>query len=89
MKSEAKVRNGENGDSELNEVRRRAGMPERKATLENILAERQLELAWEGWRDRTWFALVGLRGLIAVARSYHKKKMVIPLFSRFPTMYLH
>ena len=50
MKSEAKVRNGENGDSELNEVRRRAGMPERKATLENILAERQLELAWEGWR---------------------------------------
>lgn len=50
MKSEAKVRNGENGDSELNEVRRRVGMPERKATLENILAERQLELAWEGWR---------------------------------------
>ena len=50
MKSEAKVRNGENGDSELNEVRRRGGMPERKATLENILAERQLELAWEGWR---------------------------------------
>lgn len=50
MKSEAKVRNGENGDLELNEVRRRAGMSERKATLENILAERQLELAWEGWR---------------------------------------
>ena len=50
MKSEAKVRNRENGDSELNEVRRRVGMPERKATLENILAERQLELAWEGWR---------------------------------------
>ena len=39
--------------------------------------------------DRTWCALVGLRGLIAVAHSYHKKKMVIPLFSRFPTMYLH
>ena len=50
MKSEAKVRNEENGDLELNEVRRRAGMSERKATLENILAERQLELAWEGWR---------------------------------------
>ncbi len=50
MKSEAKVRNGENGDAELNAVRTRAGMPPRKATLENILAERQLELAWESWR---------------------------------------
>lgn len=50
MKSEAKVRNGENGDAELNEVRSRVGAPVRKATLENLLAERQLELAWEGWR---------------------------------------
>ena len=50
MRSEAKVRNGENGDEELNAVRFRVGMLSRKATLENILAERQLELAWEGWR---------------------------------------
>lgn len=50
MKCEAKVRNGENGDEELNEVRARAGAAPREATLENILAERQLELAWEGWR---------------------------------------
>jgi starch-binding outer membrane protein, SusD/RagB family len=50
MKSEAKVRNGEDGDAELNEVRNRVGAPTRKATLENLLAERQLELAWEGWR---------------------------------------
>lgn len=50
MKSEAKVRNGENGDAELNEVRRRVNASHRPATLENILAERQLELAWEGWR---------------------------------------
>lgn len=50
MKSEAKVRNGENGDAELNLVRERVGMPNRKATLENLLAERQLEFAWEGWR---------------------------------------
>ena len=50
MRSEAKVRNGENGDEELNAVRFRVGMLPRKATLENILAERQLELAWEGWR---------------------------------------
>ena len=38
------------GDEELNAVRFRVGMLPRKATLENILAERQLELAWEGWR---------------------------------------
>lgn len=50
MKSEAKVRNGQNGDSELNEVRSRVGAPLRTATLETILDERLLELAWEGWR---------------------------------------
>ena len=50
MKSEAKVRNGENGDAELNEVRGRVGATSRIATLETLLDERQLELAWEGWR---------------------------------------
>jgi len=50
MKSEAKVRDGRNGDDELNQVRARAGASERTATLENLLAERQLEFAWEGWR---------------------------------------
>ena len=50
MRSEALVRNGGNGDAELNQVRSRVGMPDRQATLDNILAERQLEFAWEGWR---------------------------------------
>ena len=50
MKSEAKVRNGENGDEELNLVRSRVNAPFRTATLANLLAERQLEFAWEGWR---------------------------------------
>lgn len=50
MQSEAKVRNGENGDAELNQVRRRVGMEERTATLDNLLKERMMELAWEGWR---------------------------------------
>lgn len=50
MKAEAKVRNGEDGSFELNEVRNRVGMPYREATLENILEERLLELVWEGWR---------------------------------------
>ena len=50
MKSEAKVRNGEDGTAELNAVRARVGMGPRPATLDNILAERLLELAWEGCR---------------------------------------
>lgn len=50
MKSEAKVRQGLDGDAELNAVRQRAGMGYRAATLDNILAERLLELVWEGWR---------------------------------------
>ncbi len=50
MKAEAKVRNGEDGSLELNQVRSRVGMPDRNATLENILEERLLELVWEGWR---------------------------------------
>jgi len=50
MKSEAKVRNGDNGDEELNAVRSRVEAPWRKATLDNLLAERLMELHWEGWR---------------------------------------
>lgn len=50
MKSEAKVRNGENGDTELAQVRSRVGAVSRLATLENLLDERLLEFAWEGWR---------------------------------------
>ena len=50
MMAEAKVRNGQSGQSELNNVRARVGMMPRVATLDNILAERRLELMWEGWR---------------------------------------
>ena len=50
MKAEAKVRNGESGDEELNAVRNRVGMSSLPATLDNILDERLLELVWEGWR---------------------------------------
>lgn len=50
MKAEAKVRNGEEAAFELNQIRSRVGMPNRAATLENILEERLLELVWEGWR---------------------------------------
>ena len=50
MLAEAKVRNGESGNSPLALVRNRAGMPPIAATLDNILKERLLELMWEGWR---------------------------------------
>jgi hypothetical protein len=50
MEAEAKVRNGGDGNAELNAVRSRVGMGFRKATLSNILEERLLELMWEGWR---------------------------------------
>ena len=50
MKAEAEVRSGENGDAEMNAVRSRSGMGYRPATLDNILAERLMELMWEGWR---------------------------------------
>lgn len=50
MKSEAKVRNGENGDAELAQVRNRVSASLRPATPETLLDERLLEFAWEGWR---------------------------------------
>ena len=50
MRAEAKVRNGESGQQDLDQVRTRAGMPQRTATLTNILSERLLELMWEGTR---------------------------------------
>ena len=51
MKSEAKVRNGGNGDAELTEVRESAGATlDVTATLETLLEERLREFAWEGLR---------------------------------------
>ena len=50
MKSEALVRAGQNGDTELQAVRGRVEAPARSATLTNILDERLLEFAWEGMR---------------------------------------
>ena len=57
MNAEAKVRKGQNGDAPLNLVRERAGLaPIANATLDQILEERQVELALE-WGER-FFDLV-------------------------------
>lgn len=50
MKAEAMVRDGRDGSEWLNAVRKRVGLPYIEATLDNILNERFVELAWEGWR---------------------------------------
>ena len=50
MKAEALVRCGLSGNEQFNMVRTRVGLPSAEATLKNILHERMVELAWEGWR---------------------------------------
>ena len=53
MQCEALLRDGRAGaeaDGLLNAVRSRVGMDDRTASLDNVLEERMLELAWEGWR---------------------------------------
>ena len=53
MQCEAMLRDGRAGaeaDALLNRVRLRSHMQQRTATLDNVLEERMLELAWEGWR---------------------------------------
>lgn len=54
MKAEAKLMQGENADSELNDIRKRAGLsPLSGATLADLKRERRCELAGE-WTDRHW-----------------------------------
>ncbi len=81
MKSEAKVRNGLNGDSELNEVRNRVGAASREATLENILDERLLELAWEGWRRQDMIRFDKYH------KAYNQRPQLEKEFNRYTTVF--
>lgn len=83
MKAEAKVRLGENGDVELNRIRARVGMPNRKATLANILEERLLELVWEGWRRQTSSVSASLPQLMISAPHFRVRNLAIPPSSRY------
>ncbi len=62
MKAEAKVRKGENGDVELNKVRARVGMPNRPATLSNILES----ACWN------WYGRVGAASDLIRFRQVHR-----------------
>ena len=63
----------------------RVGMLPRKATLENILAERQLELAWEGLEEAGFGAFWKVLPAPYTDRpQLPMNRMAIPLFSPFP-----
>lgn len=51
--AEAKIRSGQNGDTELNAVRQRAGLdPKTNATMVDLMHERRVELAGENERHQ-------------------------------------
>jgi len=53
MNAEAKIRKGQNGDAEINEVRQRVGLtPLSGATLQQLMDERHAELICEWWGER-------------------------------------
>lgn len=63
MRAEACVRLGLSGQADMDRVRRRCNMPTRPCTLENLLDERLLELAWEGWRRQDLIRFTQYRSL--------------------------
>lgn len=81
MEAEALVRGG--GDatkaqSYLDKVRARVGLPSVPATLDNIYAERRLELAFEGHR---WFDLVrtGQAAAALASKGFQSNNSILPI----------
>ena len=53
MNAEAKIRKGQNGDAQINEVRNRVGLgPLTNATIDQLMDERHAELICEWWGER-------------------------------------
>lgn len=50
MRAEARLRSGGDGQADFDQVRERSFMESRPLTLQNLLDERLMEFAWEGWR---------------------------------------
>jgi len=78
MNSEAKIKNGKNGDAPFNEVRKRANMPEiANVTFEQVIDERRMEFVCE-WGEyyndlcRTGLAKTRLKG-------WSEDKALLPL----------
>lgn len=71
------MRNGEIGDEELNLVRSRVNAPFRTATLANLLAERQLEFAWEGWRRQDLIRFRQYTRTYTADLNFRVRRMVI------------
>ncbi len=87
MHCEALLRQGGNDElasALLNTVRARVGAPGREATLDNVLDERLLELAWEGWRRNDlirfnrWGAAITDRPALPVDADGHTIVYPIP-----------
>ncbi len=79
IRAEAAVRSGQNGDADFNKVHERAGLPAKTGvTLDDILLERRLELAFEGQRIHDVKRLKGtVNGL-----AWNADKLVFPIPQR-------
>ncbi|WP_439559588.1 RagB/SusD family nutrient uptake outer membrane protein [Dyadobacter sp.] len=92
LAAEAKIRSGANGDTELNAVRKRAGLAAiTNATMKNIMHERRVELAGENERhqDLMRWDKAGLIDIVAhykIDRGPHKpsRNFVKPKHYYFP-----
>jgi hypothetical protein len=70
LAAEAKIRSGQSGDTELNVVRRRAGLPAKSgAKMADIMHERRVELAGENERHQDLMRW-DKAGLIDIAAHY-------------------
>ena len=79
MLSEAKIRLGENGDDELNEVRAIRGLDEiTGATLDDIINERGFELYWEGHRRQDLIRFGKFN------EAWHEKPVSAEIYKIFP-----
>lgn len=79
MRAEALVRNGQSGQADLDEVRNRVGAMHADATLDNILKERMLELAWEGWRRQDLVRFGNFNDAITDRPQTEKYLQVFPI----------
>lgn len=89
MNSEAKIRNGKNGDAPFNEIRRRAHMPELTGvTVDQVLDERRMELCCE-WGERyNDLCRTGLAASVLKGWSKDKENLPLPFnqYSQIPSL---